>query len=1502
MLNYVQRQDRSTRVGRVDFGILGADEIERMSVVSVSDVNIYHRGKPQVNGINDHRMGTVDRRLLCGTCGCDVRFCPGHTGFINLPLPCFHIGYIEQTIKVLRSTCFFCCRLSASSEEVDAVTAEHNEPKSRFTAMYTLAKMKKKCPHCKAPKPNYTRVAAGIKLDWSTDGNEFESEEEKAFAYKTFTANSAFSIMNCISDEDAQTLGFNTEVCHPRDMITRSVLVPPPIARPAIMASEGSRARGQDDITHKLQDINKRSIEIRGMLAQDNIAIDSLPNEILEKWGKLQIEVYSYVSNNIRGQKTTAQRNMGVTKSIVDRLKGKDGRVRGNLMGKRVNFSARSVITPDPIMDVDQVGVPHKIAMNLTVPERITPSNICEMRERVLNGCKHVHGAECIITSDNQVIQLESCEDRSQIRLQYGWVVERFLKNDDYVIFNRQPSLHRMGMMGHRVVLVSGSTFRLNLSVANPYNADFDGDEMNMHVPQSACSIAEVANIMAVPCQIISPQANKPCIGIVQDTLLGSYLVTRPGVFITRNEMMNYVSWIKYPHHNYELPPPAICKPVELWTGSQLFSMLLPKTMMLTRCKDANAIGVPEKGDVLIRKGVLLYGHLSKATLGSSANGIIDVMFRDFGSLKTIRFTGDVQRVINQWLLKRGFSVGISDCVLDEKGQEEIKQRIANGFDNCEAILSENIPKSMQFEAEGTVGRILSKLLMQTGDSVQSHLRENSIAAMVKAGSKGNPINLSQICGCVGQQSVEGKRIIPESASRTLSCFALEEKSINANGFVQNSYCLGLEPHEYFFHAMGGREGLVDTAVKTATTGYIQRRQMKAMEDNRAAYDATIRNAQAAIIQFVYGGDGCDPCRVEKQQLRCIVDNEAKLRDFVCDDMATEIQSKELECLLQRCQRVRVGKLSSITPSIDTTILLPVNMYRLLSTWQHDENAIVDEKDAYSIVSHLIDDISKENRGYSECLCAAICYYLCSKNLRIHKFSKDSTISICQEILNRSLSAIVAAGEMVGAIAAQSLGEPCTQMTLNSFHYSGVANAGMTMGIPRLKEILDFTKRIKTPMCTLRLKKPHCYSSTYADALSKVLPVLKLSDVVKSMELIFDEDVEKTAVSDDQLAITMDLYFAKIPNGASNWISRLVLKKDELRQYSLDPPTLAGIIRTRMPGKVHVVSSEVNSVEWWIRCRYFDMREMVKKGFKDHVNDMERNLAHRVTLMMMEQLRMTGHSGIRASGVTEIEVWNESELRNEKQYAISVRGNVLDSISCISSVDWSQSITNDVNEALELFGIEAANAVIYNETRNTVSYDGTYVDPRHLMMIADTMTYRGFVMPISRHGINRTNTGPLVRCSFEETADVLYDAAMFGEIDDACGVTQNIMTGQVSAIGTGAFDLMVPDWSLPPSAQANTGKRERLVKTKVNRRTNDLDRAPAAIEYLDTNVWSRKSTGDPVNEMPFVQETATEELDDVINSDGNRHYETVTKQTADEVNDNFEFIPSSPKCKVQFVH
>ena len=332
---------------------------------------------------------------------------------------------------------------------------------------------------------------------------------------------------------------------------------------------------------------------------------------------------------------------------------------------------------------------------------------------------------------------------------------------------------------------------------------------------------------MAVPLQTVSAAASRPVMGIVQDSLLGSALLTSKGVFIDRVHMYRFVAWIR-PVAPVRLPPPAVTFPVEMWTGAQLFSMLLP--LGVTVARGGGGI-VPDVTDVLIRDGHLLYGRLTKATLGTAANGLIDVLARDFGSRTTIDFMSNVQRVVNAWLMGEGFGVKISDCVISDDGIDKVDACVNHATDNATAVLEADLPESMASLREGTVVSILSKLLMQTGAIARSNMeKRNSIAAMVDCGAKGNPINTSQIAGCVGQQSVEGRRIVTESSSRTLSCYAQHDVRLGCNGFVRNSYALGLHPTEFFFHSMGGREGLVDTAVKTAVTGYIQRRLVKMME------------------------------------------------------------------------------------------------------------------------------------------------------------------------------------------------------------------------------------------------------------------------------------------------------------------------------------------------------------------------------------------------------------------------------------------------------------------------------------------------------------------------------------------------------------------------------------------------------------------------------------------------------------------------------------------------
>ena len=347
MLTYMFRNERDVRGKRVDFGIMSTEEIRRTAVVTVDNVNIYHRGMPQCGGINDHRMGTVDRRLHCGTCGRDVRSCPGHIGVIELAAPCYHVGYIDVVLKILRSVCFMCSRLKVTEEDLAAITTEGQCGKQLFNAVYASAKTRRRCPHCKCPQPYYARVPGGcIRVEWNVAADDWESEEERAWCeQRPFSSIEALSILRHIPDKDCVDMGFDVDAARPKDMMNEVILVPPPIARPAIMASEGSRIRGQDDITHKLQDINKRSLDLKQhMQSHGTSLLDAPTPELLEKLARLQSDVFTLVNNSVRGQKQSVQRSGAPTKSLVDRLKGKEGRIRGNLMGKRVNFSARSVI------------------------------------------------------------------------------------------------------------------------------------------------------------------------------------------------------------------------------------------------------------------------------------------------------------------------------------------------------------------------------------------------------------------------------------------------------------------------------------------------------------------------------------------------------------------------------------------------------------------------------------------------------------------------------------------------------------------------------------------------------------------------------------------------------------------------------------------------------------------------------------------------------------------------------------------------------------------------------------------------------------------------------------------------------------------------------------------------------------------------------------------------------------------------------------------------------
>uniref|UniRef100_A0A453CSQ3 DNA-directed RNA polymerase subunit n=1 Tax=Aegilops tauschii subsp. strangulata TaxID=200361 RepID=A0A453CSQ3_AEGTS len=768
------------------------------------------------------------------------------------------------------------------------------------------------------------------------------------------------NVLKHISDRDCLLLGLDPKYARPDWMILQVLPIPPPPMRPSVMMDTCSRS--EDDLTHQLAMIIRHNENLRRQ--ETNGASAHIITEFAQL---LQFHIATYFDNDLPGQPRTTQRSGRPIKSICSRLKGKEGRIRGNLMGKRVDFSARTVITPDPNINIDELGVPWSIALNLTYPETVTPYNIERLKKLVEYGPHPPPGktgAKYIIREDGQRLDLCYVKKSSDQHLELGYKVERHLTDGDFVLLNRQPSLHKMSIMGHRIKIMPYSTFRLNLSVTSPYNADFDGDEMNMHVPQSFETRAEVLELMMVPKCIVSPQANRPVMGIVQDTLLGSKKITKRDTLIEKDVFMNILMW--WEDFDGKVPAPSIYKPRPIWTGKQVFNLIIPKEINLIRFSawhDADAekeSGFITPSDTMVRieKGELLSGILCKKTLGTSIGGLIHVIWEEVGPDAARKFLGHTQWLVNYWLLQHGFSIGIGDTIADAGTMKKISDTISKAKNDVDELIKQAHDKKLEPEPgrtmmesfENRVNQVLNKARDDAGSSAQKSLPEsNNLKAMVTAGSKGSFINISQMTACVGQQNVEGKRIPFGFAGRTLPHFTQNNYSPESRGFVENSYLRGLTPQEFFFHAMGGREGLIDTAVKTSETGYIQRRLVKAMEDIMVKYDGTVRNSVGDVIQFLYGEDGMDAVWIEPQKLdslgmkkaefdsafRYELDDENWRPTYMSPKYADDLKTIHkfrivFEAEFQKLEADRLQLGTEIATTGDITWPMPVNLKRLI--------------------------------------------------------------------------------------------------------------------------------------------------------------------------------------------------------------------------------------------------------------------------------------------------------------------------------------------------------------------------------------------------------------------------------------------------------------------------------------------------------------------------------------------------------------------------------------------
>ncbi len=831
----------------IKFSILSPEEIRKMSVVTITVPDTYdEEWSPISFGLMDSRLGVIEPFQSCATCGERMESCPGHFGRIELVRPVIHVGFIKNIQQTLQSICLECKRILLKEEAIEKLQkyiSKYSEKGLNFFVNLLINLAIKKasrtavCPHCKTEHPK-------IRFE-----RPFYFYEESEKGTRLLTPYDLYEILKRIPNDDAMLVGF-IPPSRPEYTILFVLPVPPVSIRPSITLETGERS--EDDLTHKLGDIVRTNEKLKQ-------SIDSGSPQLIidEHWNLLQFHVATYFDNEIAGLAQSVHRSGRPLKTLAQRLKGKEGRFRNNLSGKRVNFSTRTVISPDPFLSITEVGIPYEVALKLTIPEAVTSWNIERLRQAVINGTELHPGANYVIRPDRRQIDLRFVKDRTQLAQQLGpgWIVERHLLDGELVILNRQPSLHRLSVMAHKVKVLPGKTLRINPLVCPPYNADFDGDEMNLFIPQTPESRAELEELMSVEKQIQTPRYGGSIIGALHDYITASFLLTRKGTELNRFLAAFILGMGEY-------------KGEIKTNGREIFELFLPQIDYENK---PMAIFDEEDKILTIKNGKILRGVIDHNAIGDQkAKTLISKIYFKYGPKEAADFLDRLGKMLLGFLDYYGFTIGLDDLYLDESVYREVDKIISKHFEKVNEYINKYLKGELEREPGATLEETLEQKIMDELNAARDEAgkfaerffsKDNSILITAKTGARGKMLNLVHMTICIGQQALRGKRINRGYEGRTLAHFKRGDISPSARGFIKSNYIKGLSPIEFFFHCISGREGLVDTAVRTSQSGYMQRRLINALIDLHVEYDGTVRDLEGNIVQFIYGEDGIDPSK-----------------------------------------------------------------------------------------------------------------------------------------------------------------------------------------------------------------------------------------------------------------------------------------------------------------------------------------------------------------------------------------------------------------------------------------------------------------------------------------------------------------------------------------------------------------------------------------------------------------------------------------------------------------
>ena len=964
-------------------------------------------------------------------------------------------------------------------------------------------------------------------------------------------------------------------------------------------------------------------------------------------------------------------------------------------------------------------------------------------------------------------------------------------------------------------------------------------------MPQNILAETELRHLAAIPYQIVSPASNAPIIGIYQDSLLGSFQFTRPNIKFTPREAMNLL--MMYSNVNTE----AIRKSGEDITNFDILSQIMqPITLSYKSKLFGDKEDYATSNNVIeIRNGKYIRGQMEKSVFGSTTKGIIHRVYNDYGYMAAANFIDDVQNIITEYMKSSSFSVGISDLIANKTTIDAIIQAINKQKVEVQTLIEKvhlgifenNTANSNMVEFELQVNKLLNKATEESGKIGRNSLgKDNRFLMIVNSGSKGNLINISQMIAGLGQQNVDGKRIPYGFDSRTLPHYFKYDDSPNARGFIENSYISGLNAPELFFHAMGGRIGLIDTAVKTSQTGYIQRRLIKGLEDIKVEYDMTVRNSKGKIVQFCYGEDGFDTTRVENQTVALV---NMSIEDIymhydimgLAEDKTADLIKVYSKSTITRMKKQRVetkavcktyiDKMISYRDDIvdavfhsksENQIKLPVAFQNIIANIQGqlhlNANSIVDitPLEAFQMIEKYFKNLQKMEYVKPNSMFEVMYYYYLSpKDLLVNKrFHAKALTLLLETVVLKYKQALVHPGEMVGIIAGQSTGEPTTQMTLNTFHLSGVASkSNVTRGVPRIEELLRLTKNPKNPSLTIHLKSNDEHDKDKAVSYANLIEYTKLADVIKSIQICFDPNEQTSLIAEDKQLIEQYYEFENLMNECINevqeegkqqkskWIIRMEMDSEILLEKNITMDDIHYAMKPSSYGEnIDCMFSDFNNDKLVFRIRL--VNEISKK--KKIANTLDQS----DEIFILKNFQDALLNGVVLRGVNKIEKVLPRKVQNmvfkedgkfvrKDCWVLDTTGTNLLKVIGLDYIDSMRTYSNDIREIYSVLGVEAARQVLFNEISEVMEHADAYINYHHLSLLCDRMTMKKDMVPIFRSGILKDDIGPIAKATFEVHTEVLLEAARHADFDHMRGVSASVMCGQYGKYGTGAFNLVL---------------------------------------------------------------------------------------------------------------